>query len=93
MQVAGLIEACLRRSATARPTAKVIFDTLHLLLARPASKLPPLVESAESKVETGATENNSLATDSNLMSSQAHMAAVLTGVPLVSGPLPLVHTN
>ena len=84
MQVADLIEACLQRNAKARPTAKEIFDTLQVLLARPQSKMPPLLESVESKAETGVTENNNLATDSNLMSTQAQMAAVLTGVPRVS---------
>ena len=55
LQMAGLIEACLQRNAKARPTAKQIFDTLQELLARAASKLPPLVETGESKAETGTT--------------------------------------
>ena len=70
MQIADLIEACLQRDSRARPTAKEIFDTLQELLARPQSKMPPLMES---KAETGVAE-------SNLMSTQEQMAAVVTGV-------------
>ena len=70
MQIADLIEACLQRDASARPTAKEIFDTLQLLLVRPASSMPPLLES---KAETGAAEGN-------LMSTQEQMAAVVAGV-------------
>ena len=68
--MAGLIEACLQRNAKARPTAKQIFETLQELLARPASKLPPVMETGESKVETGTTHT----VDSTVKTGTTHTA-------------------